>query len=66
LTFEGSFSQRSPNTGTRGFGDHHTSHGVYFAWGRHPEQGKNCGFCTDNVWCHPDPAIRTNGYLWVK
>jgi len=52
-------SQRGPNTGTRGFGDHHTSGGTFFAWGRHPEEGNNCGFREDNLG-------RSNGYLWVR
>jgi len=58
-SYEGSFSDRSPNTGTRGFGDHHTSSGTYFAWGRHPESGNNCGFREDSLGA-------SNGYLWVK
>jgi len=52
-------SQRGPNTGTRGFGDHHTSSGTYFAWGRHPEQGSNCGF-------REDVLGSSNGFLWVR
>jgi len=52
-------SQRQPNTGTRGFGDHHTSGGTFFAWGRHPEQGNNCGFREDNLGS-------SDGYLWVR
>ena len=59
LTYEGALSNRDPNTGTRGFGDHHTSGGTYFAWGRHPEQGGQCGFREDNLGA-------SNGYLWVK
>jgi len=59
LTYEGGFSNRNPNTGTRGFGDHHTSGGTYFAWGRHPEEGNNCGF-------REDSSGASNGYLWVK
>ena len=58
-TFEGSISDRGPNTGTRGFGDHHTSGGTYFAWGRHPEQNNNCGFRADSLGS-------SNGYLWIK
>lgn len=58
-SFEGSISDRNPNSGTRGFGDHHTSGGTYFAWGRHPEQGNNCGF-------REDALGASNGYLWVK
>ena len=58
-SYEGSISDRGPNTGTRGFGDHHTSGGTYFAYGRHPEQGSNCGFRSDNLGA-------SNGYLWVK
>ena len=57
--YEGSISDRGPNTGTRGFGDHHTSGGTYFAWGRHPESGNNCGFREDSLGA-------SNGYLWVK
>jgi hypothetical protein len=57
-SYEGSLSNRDPNTGTRGFGDHHTD-GTYFAWGRHPEQGTNCGF-------RSDAAGSSNGFLWVK
>lgn len=59
LSYEGGLSNRDPNTGTRGFGDHHTSGGTYFAWGRHPEEGSNCGFREDNLGA-------SNGYLWVK
>lgn len=59
LTYEGGLDDRGPNTGTRGFGDHHTSGGTYFAWGRHPEDGGNCGFREDNLGA-------SNGYLWVK
>ena len=58
-SYEGSLSDRGPNTGTRGFGDHHTSGGTYFAWGRHPESGNNCGFREDSLGA-------SNGYLWVK
>lgn len=58
-TYEGGISDRDPNTGTRGFGDHHTSGGTYFAWGRHPEQGGNCGF-------REDTNGSSDGYLWVK
>jgi len=58
-TFEGSLSDRNPNNGTRGFGDHHTSGGSYFAWGRHPEQGNNCVF-------REDTNGASDGYLWVK
>jgi hypothetical protein len=58
-SFEGSISDRNPNNGTRGFGDHHTSSGTYFAWGRHPEQGNNCGF-------REDALGASDGYLWVK
>ena len=59
LTYEGALSNRDPNTGTRGFGDHHTSGGTFFAWGRHPEDGGNCGFREDSLGA-------SNGYLWVK
>jgi len=58
-TYQGSLSDRGPNSGTRGFGDHHTSGGTYFAYGRHPEQGNNCGFRSDS-------NGSSNGYLWVK
>ena len=58
-SFEGTISDRNPNSGTRGFGDHHTSGGTYFAWGRHPEQGNNCGF-------REDTNGASDGYLWVK
>ena len=58
-SYEGSISDRGPNSGTRGFGDHHTSGGTYFAYGRHPEQGNNCGFRSDSNGA-------SNGYLWVK
>jgi hypothetical protein len=59
LTYEGGISNRDPNTGTRGFGDHHTSGGTFFAWGRHPEDGNNCGFREDSLGA-------SNGYLWIK
>jgi len=59
LTYEGTLDDRNPNTGTRGFGDHHTSGGTYFAWGRHPESGGNCGF-------REDALGASNGFLWVK
>jgi len=54
-------SQRHPNTGTRGFGDHHTSGGTFFAWGRHPESCPtcNCGFREDSLGS-------SDGYLWVR
>jgi len=52
-------SQRGPNSGTRGLGDHHTSGGTFFAWGRHPEEGSNCGFREDSLG-------RSNGFLWVR
>ena len=58
-SYEGTLDDRNPNTGTRGFGDHHTSGGTYFAYGRHPEQGNNCGF-------REDTNGSSNGYLWVK
>ena len=58
-TYQGGLSDRGPNSGTRGFGDHHTSGGTYFAYGRHPEQGNNCGFRSDSNGA-------SNGYLWVK
>ena len=58
-SYQGALSDRGPNTGTRGFGDHHTSGGTYFAWGRHPESGNNCGFREDSLGA-------SNGYLWVK
>lgn len=58
-TFEGSISDRDPNTGTRGFGDHHTSGGTYFAYQRHPEQGNNSGFRNDALG-------GSDGYLWIK
>ena len=58
-SYEGSLSDRGPNTGTRGFGDHHTSGGSYFAYGRHPEEGNNCGFREDSLGA-------SDGYLWVK
>ena len=58
-SYEGSISDRGPNTGTRGLGDHHTSGGTYFAWGRHPESGNNCGFREDSLGA-------SNGYLWMK
>ena len=59
LSYQGGLSDRGPNTGTRGFGDHHTSGGTYFAWGRHPESGGNCGFREDTLGA-------SDGYLWVK
>jgi hypothetical protein len=59
LTFEGSISNRDPNTGTRGFGDHHTGGADYFAYQRHPEQGGNCGFKSDAMGS-------SDGYLWIK
>ena len=57
-TFEGSISDRAPNTGTRGFGDHHTG-ASYFAYQRHPEQGNNSGF-------RNDAYGGTDGNLWIK
>jgi hypothetical protein len=59
LTYEGALNNRDPNTGTRGFGDHHTSGGTFFAWGRHPEFGGQCGFREDSLGA-------SNGYLWIK
>jgi hypothetical protein len=52
-------TQARPNEGTRGFGDHHDSRGTFFAWGRHPEQGNNCGFREDRLGS-------SNGFLWVR
>jgi len=52
-------TQTSPNEGTRGFGHHHPSSGTFFAWGRHPEEGNNCGFRSDNLGS-------SNGFLWVR
>ena len=57
-TYQGSISDRNPNDGTRGFGDHHTNSN-FFAWGRHPEEGNNCGFRQDSLGA-------SDGYLWVK
>ena len=57
-TFEGSISDRNPNTGTRGFGDHHTAP-AYFAYQRHPEQGNNSGF-------RNDAYGGSDGNLWIK
>jgi hypothetical protein len=59
LQYEGQFSDRNPNTGTRGMGDHHTGGGTYFAYGRHPEQGNNCGLRSDQFG-------QANGWFWVK
>ncbi len=58
-SFQGSFSDRDPNSGTRGFGDHHTGGGSYFAYQRHPESGGNSGFRND-VYGGSD------GNLWIK
>ena len=57
-SFEGSISDRNPNTGTRGFGDHHTS-APYFAYQRHPEAGNNSGM-------RNDAYGGTDGNLWIK
>tara|TARA_B100000575_G_scaffold8945_1_gene6640 strand:+ start:600 stop:1379 length:780 start_codon:yes stop_codon:yes gene_type:complete len=57
-SFEGSLSDRGPNTGTRGLGDHHTD-ANYFAWVRHPESGGQYGF-------RQDTRGISGGYLWVK
>jgi len=57
-TFEGTLSDRNPNSGTRGFGDHHTD-SAYFAWVRHPEDSGNHGF-------RQDSRGNSSGYLWVK
>lgn len=56
--YEGEFVDREPNTGTRGFGDHHTG-APYFAYVRHPEEGNNYGFKSDAYGS-------TSGHLWVK
>jgi hypothetical protein len=58
LTFEGSFSDRNPNSGTRGFGDHHTG-SSYFAYQRHPEAGDQSGFRNDSYGA-------SDGNLWIK
>ena len=56
-TYEGTLSDRAPNSGTRGLGDHHT--GVpYFAYCRHPESS-NPGFRQDTLG-------QSDGYLWIK
>ena len=57
-SFEGSISDRNPNTGTRGFGDHHTG-SPYFAYQRHPEAGNNSGM-------RNDAYGGTDGNLWIK
>jgi hypothetical protein len=57
-TFQGSLSDRAPNSGTRGFGDHHTG-APYFAYQRHPEQGTNSGFRNDSYG-------GSDGNLWIK
>ena len=59
LQYEGQFNDRNPNTGTRGMGDHHTGGTTYFAYGRHPEQGNQCGFRQDSLG-------EANGWFWVK
>ena len=57
-SFEGTISDRNPNSGTRGLGDHHTGTD-YFAWVRHPESSGNNGF-------RQDTRGTASGYLWVK
>lgn len=57
-SFEGTLSDRSPNSGTRGMGDHHTD-SSYFAWVRHPESSGNNGF-------RQDSRGTSSGYFWVK
>ena len=57
-SFEGSFTDTGPNTGTRGLGDHHTNTN-FFAWVRHPESSGNPGF-------RQDQRGNASGYLWVK
>ena len=57
-SFEGSISDRNPNSGTRGFGDHHTG-AAYFAYQRHPESGNNSGM-------RNDAYGGTDGNLWIK
>ena len=57
-SFEGSFTDTGPNTGTRGLGDHHTN-ANFFAWVRHPESSGNPGF-------RQDTRGNASGYLWVK
>ena len=59
LQYEGQFNDRNPNTGTRGMGDHHTGGTTYFSYGRHPEQGNQCGFRQDSLG-------EANGWFWVK
>jgi hypothetical protein len=56
--YEGPFVDREPNTGSRGFGDHHTG-APYFAYQRHPEEGNNYGFKNDAYGS-------SSGHLWVK
>ncbi len=59
LTFEGTLSDRAPNSGTIGLGDHHTSGTTgYFAYVRHPESS-NPGFRCDQMG-------QSDGYLWIK
>ena len=62
-TFEGSMSDENPNTGTRGFGNHHATGGTYFAYQRHPEEGNNCGFSSDALGYGPGGS---DGNLWIK
>ncbi len=58
-TFEGSLVDTSPNSGTRGLGDHHANGANYFAWVRHPESSGNNGF-------RQDTRGTASGFLWVK
>lgn len=59
LTYEGGLDDRDCNSGTRGFGDHHTSAGTYFAYGRHPETAGQQGFREDGLGS-------SDGHVWVK
>ena len=65
-TYEGSMSDEEPNTGTRGFGNHHASDGTYFAYMRHPEEGTNCGFSSDILGAGGYSGQGSDGNLWIK
>jgi hypothetical protein len=59
-SFEGTLVQFSPNSGTRGLGNHHD--GAYpwsMAYQRHPEEGNNAG-------CRNDLRGSGSGHLWIK
>ena len=54
------YTEVTPNTGTRGMGHHHIGTPIRMSWNRHPESGGTCFMRTDNY------GQPTNGHFWIK